>query len=115
MIISRKPTTTYGKSSAGYASHSTSTGSEDTLKKFNNAKAISSDQFFGNESGADFESRSTLQKFEGSTGIGSADLWGSGSQQQRSNYSSYTDHVPEMSDIKGLTILNNLKIQTLNV
>jgi ADP-ribosylation factor GTPase-activating protein 2/3 len=92
-------TTSYGRSSAGYAPPPQAS-TEDTLKKFNNAKAISSDQFFGNEAGAEYEAKTSLQRFEGSTGIGSADLFGGGQQQQRSSYSNYTDHVPEMSDIK---------------
>ena len=95
----KKATTTssYGKSSAGYAA-SSATSVEDTLKKFNSAKAISSDQFFGKGNELDYETRATLSKFEGSSGIGSADLFGGG--QKPNNSYSYSDHVPEMSDIK---------------
>ncbi|CAD5214873.1 unnamed protein product [Bursaphelenchus xylophilus] len=70
----------------------------DPMKKFGNAKAISSDQYFGKTDEMDFETRSNLSRFEGQSGIGSADLFGNG-QQQPSGFS-YSDHVPEMADIK---------------
>ncbi|TMS35260.1 hypothetical protein L596_002699 [Steinernema carpocapsae] len=75
---------------------STQAPSEDLSKKFANAKAISSDQFFGNSS-SDNETKSSLARFEGSTGIGSSDLFGGGSNAQDSSYSS---QVPDMTDIK---------------
>jgi len=71
--------------------------SDDAVKKFGNAKSISSDQYFGNGQEMDYETKTMLTRFEGQKGIGSADLWGNGSQQQSSSYS---DHVPEMSDVK---------------
>lgn len=76
--------------------------SEEAVKKFGNAKAISSDQFFGNGKEMDYETRTNLSRFEGQTAIGSADLFGGGSGPQNSGsyYSSYADHVPEMADIK---------------
>ncbi|KAK6732545.1 hypothetical protein RB195_016736 [Necator americanus] len=64
----------------------------DIQKKFAGAKAISSDMYFGNNE-MDFETKAALQRFEGQTSLGSADLWGQGSQPQYSQ-------VPEMSDIK---------------
>lgn len=70
----------------------------DPYKKFGNAKAISSDMFFGKGNEMDFETRATLNRFEGQSAIGSADLFGNGQQQQSSF--SYSDHVPEMADIK---------------
>uniref|UniRef100_A0A1I7ZR94 Arf-GAP domain-containing protein n=1 Tax=Steinernema glaseri TaxID=37863 RepID=A0A1I7ZR94_9BILA len=74
--------------------------SEDITKKFGNAKGISSDQFFGN-SEADYESKSTLSRFEGSTGIGSADLFGGGSASSHdASQSNYSSQVPDMADIK---------------
>ncbi|VDN06076.1 unnamed protein product [Thelazia callipaeda] len=69
---------------------------DDTLKKFANAKAISSDQYFG-DSQIDYEAQSRLNRLEGSTGIGSEDLFGSNENNSRS---SYTSQMPEMSDIK---------------
>lgn len=44
------------------------------------------------------DTKANLSKFEGSQGIGSADLFGDKEQQQRS--STWQEHVPEMSDIK---------------
>ncbi|KAI1727645.1 putative GTPase activating protein for arf domain-containing protein [Ditylenchus destructor] len=76
--------------------------SEEAVKKFGNAKAISSEQFFGNGKEMDYETRTNLSRFEGQTSIGSADLFGGGSASANSGsyYSSYSEHVPEMSDIK---------------
>uniref|UniRef100_A0A1I7XBQ9 Arf-GAP domain-containing protein n=1 Tax=Heterorhabditis bacteriophora TaxID=37862 RepID=A0A1I7XBQ9_HETBA len=65
----------------------------DVQKKFGNAKAISSDMYFGNNE-MDCETKAALSRFEGQTSLGSADLWGNGSQ------SHYVSQVPEMSDIK---------------
>lgn len=44
-----------------------------------------------------------LSRFEGQASLGSADLFGGGQKTEpasSSYYSSYTSHVPEMSDIK---------------
>lgn len=54
-------------------------------QKFGNAKAISSDMFF-HDRDPNSEVRSTLARYEGSTSISSADLFGGG-QTQRQNYS----------------------------
>ncbi|KAL3091638.1 hypothetical protein niasHT_024220 [Heterodera trifolii] len=77
---------------------SASSNGADSLKKFGKAKAISSDQYFGRTAEMDMDTRANLSKFEGSQGIGSADLFGDKDQQQRS--STWQEHVPEMSDIK---------------
>ncbi|KAK0395532.1 hypothetical protein QR680_001328 [Steinernema hermaphroditum] len=80
---------------------------EDITKKFGNAKAISSDQFFGNND-ADYETKSTLSRFEGSTGIGSSDLFGGANASQDSNYTHYSSQVPDMTDIKDSHFLDFL-------
>ena len=54
-------------------------------EKFGNAKSISSDMFFQDRD-PNAEMRSTLQKFEGSNSISSADLFG-GPQNPRNNAS----------------------------
>lgn len=64
----------------------------DIQKKFAGAKAISSDMYFGSNE-MDFETKAALSRFEGQSSLGSADLWGQGSQPHHSQ-------VPEMSDIK---------------
>ncbi|KAJ8538717.1 hypothetical protein K7X08_030013 [Anisodus acutangulus] len=49
---------------------------DEARKKFSNAKAISSAQFFGDQSKADMEASVSLQKYSGSSAISSADLFG---------------------------------------
>ncbi|XP_055819749.1 probable ADP-ribosylation factor GTPase-activating protein AGD8 [Solanum dulcamara] len=49
---------------------------DEARKKFTNAKAISSAQFFGDQSKAEKEASVSLQKFSGSSAISSADLFG---------------------------------------
>ncbi|VDM37099.1 unnamed protein product [Toxocara canis] len=71
---------------------------EGALKKFANAKAISSDQYFSGPQ-IDYETQTRLNQLEGSTGIGSADLFGGGDSHS-GGYSSYSSQMPEMSDIK---------------
>ncbi|KAL6909359.1 hypothetical protein ACP4OV_001640 [Aristida adscensionis] len=49
---------------------------DEARKKFSNAKAISSSQFFGNQNREEKEAQLSLQKFAGSSSISSADLFG---------------------------------------
>lgn len=51
---------------------------DEAQKKFGGAKAISSDQFFSNETSS-FERAANLAKFQGSNSISSADYFGDGS------------------------------------
>uniref|UniRef100_A0A8C9V871 ADP-ribosylation factor GTPase-activating protein 2 n=1 Tax=Scleropages formosus TaxID=113540 RepID=A0A8C9V871_SCLFO len=50
--------------------------SSEARQKFANAKAISSDMFFGKESNAEYEAKARLESMSGSTSISSADLFG---------------------------------------
>uniref|UniRef100_A0A0N5AK56 Arf-GAP domain-containing protein n=1 Tax=Syphacia muris TaxID=451379 RepID=A0A0N5AK56_9BILA len=93
------------KSTRPVTSYTSSTDNSEALKKFGNAKAISSDQFFGGPQ-VDCETQNRLNRFEGSTGIGSADLFGEGDATQ----SSYSSQMPEMSDIKDSMRLGAMKI-----
>jgi hypothetical protein len=47
------------------------------------------------------ETRASLIRFEGQNAIGSADLFGGGKEQQQSSrWTTYSEQIPEMSDIK---------------
>ncbi|EEB13847.1 ADP-ribosylation factor GTPase-activating protein, putative [Pediculus humanus corporis] len=74
---------------------------DDAQKKFGNAKAISSDQYFGDSSSNNWERKANLSRFEGSSSISSADFFGdrySNSQHQSSLASSIS--APDLDDVK---------------
>lgn len=52
------------------------------------------------------EIRANLSRFEGQNAIGSAELFGGGSSQQpqKASWSSYSEQIPEMADIKDSVI-----------
>lgn len=53
------------------------TSSDAAQKKFGNAKAISSDQFFTDRE-TDYETKANLNRFQGSSSISSAEFFGNG-------------------------------------
>uniref|UniRef100_A0AAX7U2A6 ADP-ribosylation factor GTPase-activating protein 2 n=1 Tax=Astatotilapia calliptera TaxID=8154 RepID=A0AAX7U2A6_ASTCA len=70
--------------------------SSEARQKFANAKAISSDMFFGRESSAEYDAKTRLESMSGSTSISSADLFGDGSDHKASGFDSV---LPSGSDI----------------
>lgn len=87
-------------------------GEEEAVKKFGKAKAISSDQFFGRTAEMDIETRANLSRFEGQNSIGSADLFGGGKEQQQQvgRWATYSEQIPEMSDIKDSVVQGVSKV-----
>ncbi|GFO40215.1 ADP-ribosylation factor GTPase-activating protein 2 [Plakobranchus ocellatus] len=79
-------------------SNISSDSSDKAQKKFGNAKAISSDQFFGSNE-PDFETKQNLSRLEGQTSISSEDFFGGGSGGSRTR-SSYNNATPDLQDIK---------------
>lgn len=79
------------------SSSSTSVGNE-AQKKFGSAKAISSEQFFGDSSDNNWERKANLSRFEGSLSISSADYFGTGSSHNSSSGSHLT--TPDLEDVK---------------
>uniref|UniRef100_A0A3B3ULC8 ADP-ribosylation factor GTPase-activating protein 2 n=1 Tax=Poecilia latipinna TaxID=48699 RepID=A0A3B3ULC8_9TELE len=81
-----------------------SAGSEssEARQKFANAKAISSDMFFGRESNAEYEAKTKLESLSGSSSISSADLFGDGSDSRGrvSGLDSVLPSGPDMAQFK---------------
>ncbi|XP_061107184.1 ADP-ribosylation factor GTPase-activating protein 3 isoform X1 [Conger conger] len=74
---------------------------DDAQKKFGNAKAISSDMFFGKQDDSEYETRTRLEGLSGSSAISSADLF----DEQKKQTGSYSltnvlPNAPDMSQLK---------------
>ncbi|KAK9701711.1 putative GTPase activating protein for Arf [Popillia japonica] len=64
-------------------------------KKFGQAKAISSDQFF-NDKAADYETQANLNRFQGSSSISSSEFFGNGRDDAAQN----AFHAPDLEDVR---------------
>ncbi|XP_026859717.2 ADP-ribosylation factor GTPase-activating protein 3 isoform X2 [Electrophorus electricus] len=75
---------------------------DDAQKKFGEAKAISSDMFFGKQENSEFETRARLERFSGSSAISSADLFDEQKKKTSSSYglSNMLPSAPDMSQLK---------------
>jgi len=73
MNSTSRPKTKEPSSSASASSYGT-----EAQQKFGNAKAISSDQMFGDSRDNDYERRSNLSRFDGKSSISSAEYFGTG-------------------------------------
>uniref|UniRef100_A0A667Z6U4 ADP-ribosylation factor GTPase-activating protein 3 n=1 Tax=Myripristis murdjan TaxID=586833 RepID=A0A667Z6U4_9TELE len=72
-------------------------------KKFgDDVKAISSDMFFGNQDNSEYEAKTRLERFAGSSSISSADLFEDPKKQSASSYrlSNVLPSAPDMSQLK---------------
>ncbi|KAE8613144.1 hypothetical protein XENTR_v10007594 [Xenopus tropicalis] len=75
---------------------------DDAQKKFGNAKAISSDMFFGKQDSADYEARSRLDRLSGNSSISSADLFDEQKKDPTGNYTltRVLPAAPDMANFK---------------
>lgn len=78
--------------------------SDDAQRKFANAKAISSDMFFGKQDYSEYEVRARLENYSGSSAISSADLFDEQKKSTVSGGSSRLSNmmpaVPDMMQLK---------------
>ncbi|XP_048011506.1 ADP-ribosylation factor GTPase-activating protein 3 [Megalobrama amblycephala] len=78
--------------------------SDDAQRKFANAKAISSDMFFGKQDNSEYEVRARLEHYSGSSAISSADLFDDQKKSSVSGGSSRLSNmmpaVPDMMQLK---------------
>ncbi|XP_078424343.1 ADP-ribosylation factor GTPase-activating protein 3-like isoform X1 [Cetorhinus maximus] len=72
--------------------------SEDAQRKFGNVKAISSDMYFGKQDSAEYEAKTRLERFAGSSSISSTDLFESEKKQASANVS-LTNVLPSAPDM----------------
>ncbi|KAL1425178.1 hypothetical protein MTO96_019337 [Rhipicephalus appendiculatus] len=88
--------------SSGRSRHVVQQGpaTDEARKKFGNAKAISSDQFFHGSADSDFEKRAQLARFEGSSSISSADYFGGGPGSSNASHSSTSLSGPNLYEIR---------------
>uniref|UniRef100_A0A4W6CHL8 ADP-ribosylation factor GTPase-activating protein 2 n=1 Tax=Lates calcarifer TaxID=8187 RepID=A0A4W6CHL8_LATCA len=71
--------------------------SSEARQKFANAKAISSDMFFGRETSAEYEAKTRLEGMSASTSISSADLFGDG---RAAGFDSVLPSGPDIAQFK---------------
>uniref|UniRef100_A0A8C6KT50 ADP-ribosylation factor GTPase-activating protein 3 n=1 Tax=Nothobranchius furzeri TaxID=105023 RepID=A0A8C6KT50_NOTFU len=76
--------------------------SGEARKKFGEVKAISSDMYFGRQDNSEYETKTRLESFAGSSSISSADLFDDPKKQTGSSYrlSNVLPSAPDMSQLK---------------
>ncbi|EHB11286.1 ADP-ribosylation factor GTPase-activating protein 3 [Heterocephalus glaber] len=79
-----------------------SESTDEAQKKFGDAKAISSDMYFGRQAQADYETRARLERLSASSAISSADLFEEQPKRPAGNYtlSSVLPNAPDMAQFK---------------
>ncbi|KAM3833397.1 ADP-ribosylation factor GTPase-activating protein 3 isoform 2-T2 [Vipera latastei] len=103
MILSSKPTSYSERpSSRRKLEHENSANTDEAQKKFGNAKAISSDMYFGKQDHTEYEARVRLERLSGNAAISSADLFEEQKKQPSGNYhiSNVLPAAPDMTQFK---------------
>lgn len=74
----------------------------DAQKKFGDAKAISSDMYFGKQDSSEYEARTRLERLSANSSISSADLFEDQKKQSASSYrlTKVLPSAPDMSQLK---------------
>ncbi|KAM9311468.1 ADP-ribosylation factor GTPase-activating protein 3-like [Gastrophryne carolinensis] len=103
-IPSSKSTSSYDDRPATRRKHDLepAPNTDDAQKKFGNAKAISSDMYFGKQDNADYETRARLERLSGNASISSADLFDEQKKQPGANYSlsNVLPSAPDMANFR---------------
>ncbi|CAL8318858.1 unnamed protein product [Lota lota] len=73
-------------------------------KKFGDTKAISSDMYFGKQDNSEYESRTRLERFSGSSAISSADLFDDPKKQAATSSYRFTSALPSAPDMSQLRL-----------
>ncbi|KAM6437080.1 ADP-ribosylation factor GTPase-activating protein 3 isoform 2-T2 [Liasis olivaceus] len=103
MILSSKPASYSERpSSRRKPEHEISPSTDEAQKKFGNAKAISSDMYFGKQDHAEYEARVRLERLSGNAAISSADLFEDQKKQPSGSYniSNVLPAAPDMTQFK---------------
>uniref|UniRef100_A0AAY4ENR9 ADP-ribosylation factor GTPase-activating protein 3 n=1 Tax=Denticeps clupeoides TaxID=299321 RepID=A0AAY4ENR9_9TELE len=78
--------------------------SDEAQKKFGDAKAISSDMYFGKQDHSEYEVRTRLERFSGNSAISSADLFDDPKKPSSSGSYSLTNVLPSAPDMTQLKL-----------
>uniref|UniRef100_T1IVM4 Arf-GAP domain-containing protein n=1 Tax=Strigamia maritima TaxID=126957 RepID=T1IVM4_STRMM len=95
--IVKEPDDSSGRSRKSLPASNYTSSDDAAVKKFGNAKAISSEQYFSGSKDSDYEQKANLARFEGSSSISSSDYFGDSSTSNQ-RYPSYSG--PDLDDIR---------------
>ncbi|XP_069048942.1 ADP-ribosylation factor GTPase-activating protein 3 isoform X2 [Lepisosteus oculatus] len=100
LLTSKKPASNDRPTNRRKPEYEHGAHTDEAQKKFGDAKAISSDMYFGKQDNSEYEARSRLENFSGSSSISSADLFDE--QKKQTGSYSLTNVLPSAPDMSHL-------------